>query len=80
MWWHMSIISALQKLRQKDHEFSLGYIVRTCSSEKKKPSKQNTNTNKANQIKIRFQQSRRDEHTVMRLILHSNGFLMQQPN
>jgi hypothetical protein len=37
-WWCMSVILALQKLRQEDCEFeaSLSYIVRSCLQKKKK--------------------------------------------
>jgi hypothetical protein len=38
VWWHMSVISALGRLQQEDHqvEASLGYTVRHCLKKKKK--------------------------------------------
>jgi hypothetical protein len=37
-WWHMTIISALRRVRQEDREFkaSLGYTVRLCFKNLKK--------------------------------------------
>jgi hypothetical protein len=41
VWWHMPIIPALGRLRQKDSEFEviLDYIVRTCLKKNKKRKK-----------------------------------------
>jgi hypothetical protein len=36
-WWHTSVISALRRLRQKDHDFeaNLGYIDTVSNNNKK---------------------------------------------
>jgi hypothetical protein len=41
VWWYISVIPALGRLKWKDHEFkvSLGYIRRSCLKHKTKENK-----------------------------------------
>jgi hypothetical protein len=51
--WHTSVIPALRRLRQEDHEFeaSLVYILRSClQKEKKKMSKTITTATTKDQV------------------------------
>jgi hypothetical protein len=63
VWWHMPVIPALERLRQKDHEFKarLDYTVRPCLK-KPKPTIQTTTTTKKARHKTKTEKL--SEHQV----------------